>query len=354
MLKVLFDENYKTKPYISVIIIAYNRKKYILDAIKSVINQTLSKDKYEIIVIKNFKDDKIDDFINKNNIKNLYSLNEGLGAKIVEALNYSHGEIISFLEDDDLFLNNKLEYVYTTFKQNPLVCFVRNEIIKTRIIKITKTNINYSINLEKDLKKFYIQRLNTLSKIYRLIEKFGANVNISSISIRKNEYIKFISKISQSNFLLDTWFFVLPFFFHNDAILAFIHRPLSVWRIHTSASNIGEYSGLEEFINKNTENAKKSYNEIIKIQELAIQLSENPKTPIIKYLQLSKIGYTSVIKFMESQKFDMESIMSILKIGYYHRDFLIFISSFFMIVSIFSPHIYKKISRMAFNFLVYC
>ncbi|WP_241760253.1 glycosyltransferase [Thermoplasma volcanium] len=36
---------------ISVIIIAYNGKKYILDAVKSALNQTLDKKYYEIIVI---------------------------------------------------------------------------------------------------------------------------------------------------------------------------------------------------------------------------------------------------------------------------------------------------------------
>ena len=49
-------------PYISVIITAYNRKEYLLDAINSVINQTLDKKYYEIIVIKNYNDSKIDDF----------------------------------------------------------------------------------------------------------------------------------------------------------------------------------------------------------------------------------------------------------------------------------------------------
>ena len=38
-------------PYISVIITAYNRKEFLLNAIKSALNQTLDKKYYEIIVI---------------------------------------------------------------------------------------------------------------------------------------------------------------------------------------------------------------------------------------------------------------------------------------------------------------
>jgi len=48
------------KPYISVIITAYDRKKYLLGAVQSALNQTLPKDLYEVIVIKNFRDETID------------------------------------------------------------------------------------------------------------------------------------------------------------------------------------------------------------------------------------------------------------------------------------------------------
>ena len=41
------------KPFISVIVTAYNRKQFILEALNSIVNQTLSKDKYEVIVTKN-------------------------------------------------------------------------------------------------------------------------------------------------------------------------------------------------------------------------------------------------------------------------------------------------------------
>jgi Glycosyl transferase family 2. len=41
---------------ISVTITAYNRKDFYMDAIKSVLNQTLPNDKYEIIFVSNFRD----------------------------------------------------------------------------------------------------------------------------------------------------------------------------------------------------------------------------------------------------------------------------------------------------------
>jgi glycosyltransferase involved in cell wall biosynthesis len=111
--------------YISVIITAYNRREFLLNAIKSALNQTLSKDRYEIIVIKNFNDDKIDDCINKNNIKNIL-IDGTLGEFLYKAINESHGNILSFLDDNDLFLNNKLEYVYNLFKNDNNLVYYHN------------------------------------------------------------------------------------------------------------------------------------------------------------------------------------------------------------------------------------
>ncbi len=102
--------------YISVIITSYDRKGYLLNAIKSVINQTLDKKYYEIIVIKNFNNSIIDKFIDKNKIKSILSDYKSLSKKLYLALNIANGNIISFLDDDDLFANNKLEIVYNKFK----------------------------------------------------------------------------------------------------------------------------------------------------------------------------------------------------------------------------------------------
>ncbi|MCW1293277.1 MAG: glycosyltransferase [Candidatus Parvarchaeota archaeon] len=57
--------------YISVIVTAYNRKEFLLNALKSAVNQTLDRKFYEIIVVKNFNDNEIDNYIQQNNIKEI-------------------------------------------------------------------------------------------------------------------------------------------------------------------------------------------------------------------------------------------------------------------------------------------
>jgi cellulose synthase/poly-beta-1,6-N-acetylglucosamine synthase-like glycosyltransferase len=61
------------KPYISVIIITYDRKKYFLGAVRSALDQTLPKDLYKVIVVKNFRDEIIDRQLEKWGVVDLYS-----------------------------------------------------------------------------------------------------------------------------------------------------------------------------------------------------------------------------------------------------------------------------------------
>ncbi|MGC8673488.1 MAG: glycosyltransferase, partial [Thermoplasmata archaeon] len=119
----------RPKPYISVIITAYNRKEYLLDAFKSAINQTLPRDKYKIIISKNFKDKKIDNYILKHGGKLVLFKKKGIGPRIANALRYAKGEVVCFLEDDDLFDRNKLKFVYDIFARTPKLCYCHNGII---------------------------------------------------------------------------------------------------------------------------------------------------------------------------------------------------------------------------------
>jgi glycosyltransferase involved in cell wall biosynthesis len=90
-----------SKPIISVIITAYNRKRYLQEAICSVLNQTISKDLYEIVVVKNFSWEH-DEQYHRMGVNILNVEEPSLGRKICLALQASHGDIIAILNDDDL------------------------------------------------------------------------------------------------------------------------------------------------------------------------------------------------------------------------------------------------------------
>ena len=117
-----------SKPYISVIITAYNRKEFLIDAVKSAINQTLKREFFEVIVSKNFDDLAIDTFLRKNGIICMRFEECLSGEMLLSSALVAKGEVISFLDDDDLFTPDKLERVYDIFINNKNVCVHRNEI----------------------------------------------------------------------------------------------------------------------------------------------------------------------------------------------------------------------------------
>jgi len=86
----------KNNPYISVIITAYNRKEFLLDAFNSALNQTLGRDKYEIIVTKNFTDNKMDSYIERNCGKLVFFEEGSMGEQIADALKYAKGRNLLF------------------------------------------------------------------------------------------------------------------------------------------------------------------------------------------------------------------------------------------------------------------
>lgn len=102
------------EPLISVIIPSYNRFEYLLNAVNSVKDQTYKN--YEIIVVndessqKEYYENTIED-INLINIKKKDYPDWGgsrqplrnIGAEIAK------GEYLAFLDDDDMWMNNKLE-----------------------------------------------------------------------------------------------------------------------------------------------------------------------------------------------------------------------------------------------------
>ncbi|MGC8544043.1 MAG: glycosyltransferase, partial [Vulcanisaeta sp.] len=67
------------KPFISVVITAYNRREFLKYAVKSVINQTLDKSLYEIIVVKNFRDPEVDHVVESNRGKIIEAGDEPIG-----------------------------------------------------------------------------------------------------------------------------------------------------------------------------------------------------------------------------------------------------------------------------------
>ena len=107
------------KVEISVIIPVFDRKEYVIRAVKSVLDQTIPREKYQILVVKNFECPHIDTFLKENGVISIYNNSISKSEKVKAAFDASTGNIISVLDDDDIFYENKLEEVYRYFMDYP-------------------------------------------------------------------------------------------------------------------------------------------------------------------------------------------------------------------------------------------
>jgi glycosyltransferase involved in cell wall biosynthesis len=129
-------------PKVSVIIPAYNEKRYVRRCIESVVNQTL--DSKEIIAINDGSTDdtlKILKQYESNNIKVIDQENKGTGAARNAGLKEATGEFIQFLDADDYLQPKALETLYNCAKEND-VPLVRME-VNVRLGKLKLGDYNY-------------------------------------------------------------------------------------------------------------------------------------------------------------------------------------------------------------------
>ena len=214
---LVFESNsYNAK--ITVIITAYNRSKFIDNAILSVINQTIFNELYEIVVVKNFSDEVTDALIKENNVKSIMTGNCSIGEMLVEGIQKSSGDIICFLDDDDLFHRDKLKIVHEIFTGEKEIIYYRNDLTNNQI------DLDSDLDLSNEHVKFYTSRKSLLKLDYR------KKINMSTIALRKEVLIKNLNYITRITSGQDFIMFYLALL--QRGMFALDNRALTFYRRH--------------------------------------------------------------------------------------------------------------------------
>jgi glycosyltransferase involved in cell wall biosynthesis len=115
---------------ISTVITLYNLEKYIDDAIQSVLSQTRQAD--EIIVVDDCSTDGSADIVAKHKDRIIYIKQEkNIGAlrNSLSGLKAATGDIVTFLDGDDVWMPRKLEAIEEEFLQDEKVVLVSHDFI---------------------------------------------------------------------------------------------------------------------------------------------------------------------------------------------------------------------------------
>jgi len=256
---------------ISVIVTEYKKRGYLVHALRSVFNQTLDREKYEVIVVKNEEDKEVDDYARKNGAKVIISNERWLGPKIAQGLEEAKGGIISLLEDDDLFTQDKLENVYNIFNEEK-ISEVRNRVYiidsNNNILFSSKIDNNYKYFVNRynynHGKYFYMLGVNSCISIKR--ELIGDDVRYLKIAVDIYLTINAICKSENENVL-------------------FYGKPLTYFRIHSQNST--RPHTLEESMNL-TGNYLKDYE---KLYDKFYNCGKEVRNTLRLFLLYSKLDY---------------------------------------------------------------
>lgn len=209
----------------TVIVTAHRRKAFIKDAIESVMENSLKPT--EIIVVKNFKDYQIDSFLETYHVKNIYTDDETLGGKISLGIYQSSGDILFFLEDDDLFSKDKIREVIYKFSKYD-IGFYHNaqEVIHNKLT---------GSNLSTDNQRFMYYTSIDTRRLKELLYKFKAGFNVSSIVISRDLAMRCVDLLKNVNITVDT--FLLFCAVENNLPIMIDFRKLTYYRIIMSQNS---------------------------------------------------------------------------------------------------------------------
>jgi glycosyltransferase involved in cell wall biosynthesis len=115
------------QPLVSVIVTAYNRENFLAEAIKSVLDQDYENT--EIIVIDDGSTDKTAEIAKSfgSSIVYAFQQNEGVASAVNHGLRLARGELLAFLDSDDLWQEKTLAKRINPFVLDPEIEIVAGE-----------------------------------------------------------------------------------------------------------------------------------------------------------------------------------------------------------------------------------
>ena len=219
----------------SVIVIAYDRKEYILDAVKSVLSQNYDQGTIQIIVVKSFKDPVIDDFLKENRIFSIFTDAIPIGMKFYEGFKVCQGDIICLLEDDDIFSKQKVQKLNEMFSKNPDVWLTVNNY---KAINSRGDEVSSFRSSERSLQSLMTTRIfsGPTYDLKTMLKRLSMTFNNSRMSFRSELKSKLMELCSKTSSLTDN----LPIIFTmlNNKSVAWISDCLSFYRLHDKNASV--------------------------------------------------------------------------------------------------------------------
>jgi glycosyltransferase involved in cell wall biosynthesis len=216
---------------LTVIILAYDRREFIVDAVSSAANQSLPRDSYEIIVVRNFEDAEIEAQLRTQRAKTIRLGETGQGSWILAAAKEAVGNILVFLDDDDLFEPTKLETVVSMFHADEDLGYYHNGV--QHVGKDGSTPISTKKPQRLGGRPPSQTRLSSGPHNIRAVSEAwwtGAAFNLSSISLRREIILDAAAPLQRVHGGAGAFLFYAALLSRFEIVID--PRPLTNYRVH--------------------------------------------------------------------------------------------------------------------------
>tara|TARA_B100001123_G_C15313494_1_gene1025275 strand:- start:705 stop:1433 length:729 start_codon:yes stop_codon:yes gene_type:complete len=224
-------------PLISVIIPSYNRLEYMLRAIESVLNQTYKN--LEIIIVNDGSTEegylnhkylnKVEQINLKENQKNIHGFGPGNIRNF--GIEVANGKWLAFLDDDDYWLNEKIETQIKQLEESKLLMCSSDALIGEGIFNEKKSyqsflnDYYYKKNKRLIYRNYFVNRFRKLNYPNKFNREYLTTFNpviTSSVIVEKN-LVKELNGFRNLPYSADydLWKAILQF---SDCL--FINKPL--------------------------------------------------------------------------------------------------------------------------------
>lgn len=227
-------------PKVSIIMPAYNAENYIGKSVKSVLDQTFKN--WELIIIDDGSSDRTAEICKKyvsldNRIIYVFQENSKQATARNNGLKIAKGDIIAFLDSDDLWLPTKLELSLSYFDLNKF----------DLIFTDSYSGSDYEIKIESDLNK-----MNVIESEYFGKEALAQFIEFNRIPILtvlvKKQIIENINFFDSQCVLAedyDLWLRLLKAGYRFKSI----NLPLSIYRVQQNSSTASDRLTVESVLN---------------------------------------------------------------------------------------------------------
>lgn len=217
------------KPYISVIVLDYVQHDYSHMAIRSVLQQSIESDEFEVIVLTDSNNPAFYETLctSSLNYQVAYTGRIGIGRSILIGVKIARGEVVCLLDNDDEWRSDRLKIIADIFQKDSSLGFIKNEIKPISKAYGRRTSLSFYLRMNVPKR--------TSGRIYQLDDSTSRRIigkslthNSSSMSIRRDIILNDNDRLHELSALPDSYLFFLAT--TTGTKVVFLDVPLTLYR----------------------------------------------------------------------------------------------------------------------------